>query len=77
MSERDYADLDRDDIAVYNFRGYTVMSFNKETFKLEMGKNAHLCSFITEDIKNLSEFLDNCYLYTQGMKEYLKHVEVN
>lgn len=74
---RDYADLKRDDIAVYNFRGYTVLKFTKETGELEIGKYADMCSFIKSDLKQMSEFLENCYMFSMGIRPELDHVEVN
>lgn len=74
---RDYADLKRTDIAVYNFRGYTVLKFNKETKELEIGKHAYMCSFIKDDFRLMAQFLENCYMFTTGLTTELPHVEVD
>jgi len=76
-SSRDYADLRNDKIAVYSFRGYTVLKFDKETKQLEFGKNSHMAAFIDEDLKLMSKFLDDCYKYTQGLLPDINHVEVD
>lgn len=75
--DRDYSDLQRTDIAVYNFRGYTVLKFKKETKELEFGKHANMCSFIKDDFKKMAQFLDNCYNYSAGLIENVDHVEVD
>lgn len=76
-SNRDYGDLHRTDIAVYNFRGYTVLRFNKETKELEIGKHANMCSFISEDLRLMAKFLEDCHMFTAGLLKELNHVEVD
>ena len=63
---RDYADLNNPEIAVYNFRGYTVLKFIKKDKSFLVGKNANMCSFIPSDYKYMSEFLMKCYQFCQG-----------
>lgn len=75
--ERDYADFNRTDIAVYNFRGYTVLKFHKETKQLEIGKHANMCCFIPADLLAMAQFLEKCYLYTSGVEKDVDHVEVS
>lgn len=77
MSNRDYSDLQNDKIAVYNFRGYTVLKFDKESKSLEIGKHANMCCFIKSDLKFMSQFLEQCYLFSTGMIEDVSHVEVD
>lgn len=74
---RDYADLQNDKIAVYNFRGYTVLKFTKETKELELGKDANMCAFIDEDLKLMAKFLEDCYKYTKGLLPDINNVEVD
>lgn len=74
---RDYSDLQRNDIAVYNFRGYTVLKFNKETKQLEFGKHANMCAFINDDLKLMAKFLEDCYMFSTGLLKELNHVEVD
>lgn len=74
---RDYADLHRTDIAVYNFRGYTVLKFDKTTKQLEIGKHANMCCFIAQDFKLMAKFLEDCYMFTNGLTTELPHVEVD
>jgi len=74
---RDYSDLQRTDIAVYNFRGYTVLKFNKETKDLEIGKHADMCCFIKDDLDAMSKFLRECYEFSMGWKTEINHVEVD
>jgi hypothetical protein len=74
---RDYSDLQRTDIAVYNFRGYTVLKFYKENKQLEIGKHADMCCFISADLLAMAQFLEQCYLYTNGTIDNVEHVEVN
>lgn len=76
-NNRDYADLQNDNIAVYNFRGYTVLKFDKETKTLEFGKDANMCAFVDEDLFYMAKFLDDCYKFTQGQIPDINHVEVN
>ena len=61
MSDRDYKDLSDPNLIVYNFRGYTVIKYNKSRKELEFGENANLCSFIKEDLLLMSDFLRNLY----------------
>jgi hypothetical protein len=75
--DRDYDDLKRDDIAVYNFRGYTVLKFNKEHKSLEFGKHADMACFIKEDLLLMSNFLRECYDFSQGYRAEISHVEVD
>jgi hypothetical protein len=77
MGDRDYADLQRTDIAVYNFRGYTVVRFHKEKKQLEFGKDCNMCCFITEDLRLLAHFLEQCYLFANGVITDISHVEVD
>ena len=74
---RDYSDLQANNIAVYSFRGYTVLRFNKETKQLEIGKHANMCAFTDEDLFYMAKFLDDCYKFTQGQIPDINHVEVN
>lgn len=74
---RDYKDLQNDKIAVYNFRGYTVLKFDKETKHLEFGEHANMCGFVNSDLELMSKFLGDCYKYTQGLLPDINHVEVN
>lgn len=74
---RDYNDLERTDIAVYNFRGYTVLRFNKERKELEIGKDANMCAFIKDDLLQMSKFLDDCHKFSIGLLPDVNHVEVN
>jgi hypothetical protein len=74
---RNYSDLRRTDIAVYNFRGYTVLKFNKENKQLEIGKHADMCCFISTDLLAMAQFLEQCYLYTGGTIADVEHVEVD
>lgn len=68
---RDYDDFNRKDIAIYNFRGYTVLKFWKKDapdgmkFALKWGDDANNCCFIPSDFKYMREFLDKCYAFTQ------------
>lgn len=75
--DRDYADLRREDVAVYNFRGYTVLRFYKETKELQIGQEGNMCCFCPDDYRLMSKFLDDCYKYTQGEITKIDHVEVN
>lgn len=77
FDERDYDDLKRDDIAVYNFRGYTVLKFDKGNFSLEVGQNATMCSLIVADFALMAKFLDDCAKFSKGKIEEVEHVEVN
>lgn len=77
MSNRDYADLNNPNIAVYNFRGYTVLKFNKESGELEFGKHANMCSFIKSDLNLMSRFLEQCYLFATGVIKEIDNVEVD
>lgn len=80
---RDYADLERTDIAVYNFRGYTVLRFWKKDAEdgmakaLEFGKNANHCSFIPDDFHLMSKFLEDCYAFCKGELKDIEHVSVS
>lgn len=74
---RDYADLKNTNIAVYNFRGYTVLRFDKDKKTLEIGKHAEMCCFIDRDFQLMAQFLEQCYLFTTGMTKDVAHVEVN
>jgi hypothetical protein len=74
---RDYDDLLRGDIAVYNFRGYTVLKFNKETHELEFGKHANMCSFINDDLRLMAHFIEQCYLFATGVITEIEHVSVD
>lgn len=74
---RDYADLQNEKIAVYNFRGYTVLKFHKETKELEFGKHADMCCFIKNDLKLMSRFLEQCYLFATGVVDKIDNVEVD
>lgn len=75
--QRDYSDLKRTDIAVYNFRGYSVLKFNKETKELEFGEHANMCSFIDDDLRLMARFLDDCHNFSIGVTDVLDHVEVD
>lgn len=77
MSDRDYADLKNDKIAVYNFRGYTVLRFDKESKALEIGKHADMCCFVEEDIHLMSCFLERCYGFSKGWITEIDNVEVD
>lgn len=74
---RDYSDLQNDKIAVYNFRGYTVLKFDKESKSLEIGKHADMCCFVEEDLKLMAHFLEQCYLFSTGVIKEISHVEVD
>lgn len=74
---RDYKDLENLNIAVYNFRGYTVLKFDKKTKYLEIGTNANMCHLIADDLKLMTEFLNNCYMFTQDQVEDVKHIKAN
>lgn len=74
---RDYADLRDETIAVYNFRGYTVLKFDKKTKTLSIGKNHELCSFVTGDLILMSDFLKECHEYTRGELADVKSMEVD
>lgn len=74
---RDYADLRRTDIAVYSFRGYTVLKFDKESKQLSIGKYADMCCFVESDLKYMSRFLEQCYLYSTGVCDNIDHVSVD
>jgi len=74
---RDYSDTYRTDIAVYSFRGYTVLRFHKERKELEIGKDANMCSFIKEDLNLMSKFLEDCYKFSMGLLPDINHVEVD
>ena len=74
---RDYIDLSNDKIAVYNFRGYTVLRFYKETKTLEIGEDANMCSFINDDLKQMSQFLANCWAFAEGHTNQLDNMEVD
>ena len=74
---RDYDDLKRTDIAVYNYRGYTVLYFDKETKELKIGKNADMCWLIKDDMREMAKFLTNCYKFSKGKIKEIEHVEVN
>ena len=76
-SDRDYEDLLNKEIAVYNFRGYTVLKFEKKTKSLDFGENASMCNFIPADYKLMSEFLDKCYRFCKGELLDIESVEVN
>lgn len=83
IEERDYADLERKDIAVYNFRGYTVLKFFKTDASdgyakaLEIGKNANMCCFCPLDYKLMSEFLMECYKFCKKEVDNVEHVTVS
>lgn len=80
---RDYADTQRDDIAVYNFRGYTVLKFWKRNaddgmkFALYFPEGANMCVFCTDDYKLMAEFLQECYKFCRGEVDDVKHVCVS
>jgi hypothetical protein len=74
--ERQYQDLNRTDIATYNFRGYRVILFEKQSKRLYFGSNHDQCNFIVEDLKLMSEFLDRCYKYAKGEIEDVTHIKV-
>ena len=71
------ADLSNESIAVYNFRGYTVLKFHKESKELEIGKDANMCAFIKDDLHLMSQFLEQCYLFSVGVIDKIDHVEVD
>jgi hypothetical protein len=75
--DRDYADLQNDKIAVYNFRGYTVLRFHKEKKYLEFGEYAYMCAFVDYDFTLMCHFLEQCYLFTTGMIDKIDHVSVD
>ena len=82
MENRDYADLERTDIATYNFRGWTVIRFWKQDsydgmkFAMQFQKQDN-CIFCPDDYKLMSEFMHQCYLYTQNQVDDVKHVRVS
>ena len=81
--DRDLKDLERNDIAVYNFRGYTVLRFWKinatdgMSKALEFGKNANHCIFCPDDYKLMAEFLQECYRFCKSEIGDVKHVCVS
>lgn len=75
--DRDSADLYNADLAVYNYRGYTIVSLNKKTKCVDIGRNAHMCNLIDEDLTGIAAFLTECLKYRRGEVENVTTVEVN
>jgi len=63
---RDYESLQDKTKAYYNFRGYNVMGFDKNTKEFFICEGHKECSFITEDLKYMSVFLMDCYNFATG-----------
>ena len=74
---RDYADLRNPEIAVYNFRGYTVFRFKKKEKQLEFGEEANMCHFIKDDYELMARFLTACFDFCNGKIDKIENVEVN
>lgn len=75
--DRDYSDFQDKNLAIYNFRGYTVLRFYKDKKFLQFGENAELCEFVPDDFKLMSEFLNNCYKFSVGEISDIENIEVN
>lgn len=82
--DRDHADLERDDIAVYNFRGYSVIRFWKRQAHdgmkhamLFVPENAYSCIYCPDDYRLMAEFLQECYRFCRGEVDDVKHVRVS
>lgn len=75
--DRDYKDLENPDLAVYNFRGYTVLRFYKGKKELEFGDDANMCRFIPDDYSGMAEFLLECKRFIEGEVEDVASVGVN
>lgn len=74
---RDYDDFKNPDLAVYNFRGYTVIRFNKKLEEIEIGQNAYLCGFTKDDLFLIASFLLDCLKFIRGYSNDVKNIEVD
>ena len=62
--------------AFYYFRAKIVFVYNKDTKQLDIGNEAELCSFISEDLKLMSDFLMACYNHIKTGTD-VQNVEVD
>lgn len=75
--DRDTADLQNPNLAVYNFRGYTIVSLNKTNKGVFFGQNASMCHLIDDDLTGIANFLTECLKFRRGEVDDVATVEVN
>lgn len=75
--KRDVDDLKDPNLAVYQFRGYTVLKFNKAEKTLKFGDDANQCKFVDDDYSAMARFLMQCLAYRVGVAEDVKNTIVN
>jgi len=61
--------------ATYYFRGILVYEFDGTN--IEIGENAHMCSFIPDDMAEMSNFLNECWHYQKGNRDTVRSIEVD
>lgn len=62
----------------YKFRGNVVATYDTENERnpLEIGRDAHMCSFIKEDTILLADFFNMCRQHQLGFRPTNKLVDV-
>lgn len=74
---RDYADLNRTDIATYNHRGYRLVWLDKEKGEVFFSEHSKECYLGSDDMLGIAQFLIRCFEYCTGTINEIDHVEVN